>query len=238
MGCTPPAYGVGMHTLGPYTFTETDAQRTVGNLDDIWAILCEGRDARVIQNLYPALSGDLATDLVRVWTAWAAAGAALRAAGQLPARAHGSVAQLNVSAGGLPKTAVPTLEVGWRGAAGDRQATRVHHGRPWQALCLWSTEVIAELRSQGHPIAPGLAGENITVSGLAWADVRAGVRLQVGGVLCEISAYALPCFQNKPWFTDGSFETMHHTRGPVSRVYATVLQPGTIALGDMVTLEP
>ena len=227
-----------MHTLGPYTFSETDATRTVANLDEVWALYGEGRDARVLEGLYPTLSGDLATDLSRVWAAWASAGPALRAAGQLPARAHGAVAQLNISGGGLPKQPVPTLEVGWRGAVGDRQATRVHHGRPWQALCLWSSEVVADLHAKGHPIAPGLAGENITVSGLVWADVRAGVRLQVGGVLCEISAYALPCFQNKAWFAGADFETMHHSRGPVSRVYATVLQPGTITVGDTVTLEP
>lgn len=227
-----------MHSLGPYTFTETDAQRTVANLDDLWALYAEGRDATVLEPLHPTLTGDLATDLERVWAAWAAAGPALRAAGQLPARAEGSVAQLNVSGGGLPKTPVPLVEVDWRGVVGDRQATRVHHGRPWQALCLWSTEVIAELQTQGHPIAAGLAGENITVSGLHWPDVRAGVRLQVGSVLCEVSAYALPCFQNKAWFIDGEFEVMHHERGPVSRVYATVLQPGTITVGDAVILEP
>lgn len=227
-----------MHSLGPYTFTETDAQRTVANLDDIWALYAQGRDAAVLEPLYPTLTGDVASDLERVWTAWSAAGPALRAAGQLPARAEGTVAQLNVSGGGLPKTPVPLVEVGWKGVVGDRQATRVHHGRPWQALCLWSTEVIAGLHAQGHPIAAGLAGENITVSGLHWADVRAGVRLQIGSVLCEVSAYALPCFQNKAWFLDGEFEVMHHERGPVSRVYATVLQPGTITVGDSVILEP
>ena len=121
---------------------------------------------------------------------------------------------------------------------GDRQATRVHHGRPWQALCLWSAEVIDEFRTQGHPIAPGRAGENVTVSGLPWEQVRPGVRLQVSNVLCEISAYALPCYQNKPWFIDGDFEVMNHERGPVSRVYATVLQPGDIAVGDEAILEP
>ena len=227
-----------MHSIGPYTFTETDAQRTVGNLDAVWALLAEGRDAHVLAPLYPTLTGELATDLELVWSAWAAAGPALRAAGQLPPRAEGKVTQLNVSAGGLPKTPVPSVEVGWRGVEGDRQATRVHHGRPWQALCLWSHEVIDTLHAQGHPIAPGLAGENITVAHVAWADVRPGVRLQVGDVLCEVSAYALPCFQNRAWFKEGDFDTMHHERGPVSRVYATVLQPGGITVGDTVTLEP
>ncbi len=227
-----------MHSIGPYTFTETDARRTVGNLDAIWALYAEGRDATILEPLYPTLTGDLATDLERVWTAWNAAGPALRADGQLPARAEGRVTHLSVSPGGLPKTPVDRVEVTWLGATGDRQATRVHHGRPWQALCLWSNEVIDAFRAAGHPIAPGLAGENITLSGLAWADVRAGVRLRVGGVLCEISAYTLPCFQNKAWFKAGDFEAMHHERGPVSRVYATVLEPGAITVGDVVILEP
>lgn len=227
-----------MHSIGPYTFTETDARRTAGHLDDVWALLSQGRDTAVLEPLYPTLTGDLATDLQLVWTAWMAAGPALRAAGQLPVRAEGSVAQLNLSDGGLPKTPVERVEVGWRGVVGDRQATRVHHGRPWQALCLWSTEVIDALRSDGHPIAPGLAGENITLTGLPWPDVRAGVRLRIGDVLCEVSAYALPCFQNRPWFKDGEFDVMNHERGDVSRVYATVLEPGTITVGQPAILEP
>jgi MOSC domain-containing protein YiiM len=150
----------------------------------------------------------------------------------------GSVAQLNVSQGGLPKLPVPRVSVGWRGVVGDRQATRVHHGRPWQALCLWSTEVIAQLHAQGHPIAAGLAGENITLTGLPWSELRPGVRLRIGTVLCEVSLYALPCFQNTAWFLDGDFQVMHHERGPVSRVYATVLEPGEVAIGDDAVLEP
>ena len=61
---------------------------------------------------------------------------------------------------------------------------------------------------------------------------------RVGTVLCEVSAYALPCASNKPWFIDGDFHVMHHERGPVSRVYATVLEPGRIAVGDPAILEP
>jgi len=227
-----------MHSIGPYTFTETDARRTVANLDDVWRLYEQRRDATVLKPLYPTLTGDLVTDLQRVWVAWTAAGPALRAAGQLPGRSEGTVAQLNVSQGGLPKTPVERVGVDWRGVVGDRQATRVHHGRPWQALCLWSTEVIDALHAQGHPIAPGLAGENITLSGLPWPEVRAGVRLRVGDVLCEVSAYALPCFQNRPWFKGGEFEVMHHERGDISRVYATVLKPGSITVGQQAILEP
>lgn len=227
-----------MHRIGPYQFTETDAQRTVGSHTTVWDLLTEGRDPTVVEHLLPTLSGELAHDLPLVWAAWEAAGHAYRAAGALPPRTEGSVAALHRSDGGLPKTAVPEVDVDWRGVVGDRQASRTHHGRPWQALCLWSTEVIGQFRADGHPIAPGLAGENITVTGLPWAEVRPGVRLRVGEVLCCISSYAIPCKQNTGWFIDGDFMVMHHDRGPVSRVYATVVEPGRIRVGDAAVLEP
>ena len=227
------------YAIGPYQFTETDAKRTVGLADEIFDLYGEGRDATVIEHLRPRQpTGDVESDLTAAWSAWTSAGPALRAAGQLPARSEGTVVQLSVSPGGLPKLPVESAEVTWSGMAGDRQATRVHHGRPWQALCIWSAEVIDDFRRRGHPLSPGLAGENITVDGLPWADVRAGVRMRVGEVLCEVSAYTLPCSSNKRWFIDGDFTVMHHERGPVSRVYATVLEPGRIAVGDAAVLEP
>ena len=47
---------------------------------------------------------------------------ALRAAGRLPARATGSVVQLNVSDGGVPKRPVESVDIDERGVDGDRQA--------------------------------------------------------------------------------------------------------------------
>jgi len=225
--------------LGPYRFSQTDAKRTVMFGDEIFDLYGQGRDGNLIEDLRPPrASGKLEADLAAVWSAWTSAGPALRAAGQLPARAEGVVEQLSVSPGGLPKLRIDPAEITWTGMVGDRQATRLHHGRPWQALCIWSSEVIDAFRAGGHPLAPGRAGENITIRGLPWSDVRAGVRLQIGTVLCEVSCYALPCRTNKPWFLDGNFNLMHHDRGPVSRVYATVLQPGAISVGDSAILEP
>ncbi len=40
------------------------------------------------------------------------------------------------------------------------------------------------------------------------------------------------------WFSDRDFTRIHHSRGPISRVYATVLEPGTVTTGDRVVLEP
>jgi hypothetical protein len=227
-----------VYTIGPYNFTETDARRTVELFDDLWGFLEDGRDAAVIAQLRPVLTGDVADDIEVVWQALQAAGPALRAADELPSTVHGTVDQLSLSGGGVPKLPAPTVDVDYSGVVGDKQNSRQHHGRPWQALCVWSTEVIAAFAADGHPIAAGRAGENITVSGLPWADVRPGVRLCIGSVVCDVSSYALPCKHNAPWFIDGNFRLMHHERGPVSRLYATVLQPGRISVGDDAVLEP
>ena len=227
-----------MFLIGPYMFTKSDAQRTVKYGGEIFDLYGQGRKASVIEHLRPTFTGELEADLQSVWKAWTAAGPALRAAGELPTRRLGRVAQISVSPGGLPKRPIDMVDVGWRGLEGDRQATRVHHGRPWQALCIWSSEVIARFRAEGHPLEPGFAGENVTIAGLDWGDVRPGVRLQIGKVLCEVTAFSLPCFQNRPFFLNGDFGVMHHERGPVSRVYATVLQPGIMRAEDTVILEP
>ena len=151
----------------------------------------------------------------------------------------GVVVQLNRSDGGVPKRPVDRLEVDWSGAVGDRQADRRHHGRPFQALCLWSADVIAALQAEGHPIDRGSAGENVTVAGVDWAALRPGTIVRVGEVVAEISSHATPCSKNRAWFSDGDWNRIDHDRHPGwSRLYAWVLERGTIAPGDVVVVEP
>lgn len=159
-------------------------------------------------------------------------------AGLLPAAAGGSVVGLFAGSGGVPKHGVDRVEVDLGGVVGDRQATRRHHGAPFQALCLWSSEVIASLAADGHPIGPGSAGENVTIAGLEWALVTPVLRLAIGSVVADVSSYAVPCRQNAPWFSDRRFDRIHHRHGPISRMYATVVEPGSIVVGDTVVLEP
>jgi MOSC domain-containing protein YiiM len=240
--------------LPPWTYTGQDAQRTVAHGPDLIDLVATsvpaGGEAHAADR---ARLGDLRVDAEEVRGRAAAgdgladavrevvrlrdeAAAVVREAGVLGPDAEGVVSHLAISDGGVPKRSVDEVEVGWRGVVGDRQAARQHHGRPWQALCLWSTEVIDDFVAQGDPLAPGRAGENITLTGLPWDRVRPGVRLRVGTVLCDVWAYALPCKKNAQWFADRRFDRMHHRHGPVSRVYAQVLEPGTIAVGDAATL--
>jgi MOSC domain-containing protein YiiM len=149
------------------------------------------------------------------------------------------VVHLAVSGGGVPKKGVDRFDVDWSGAVGDRQNDRKHHGRPFQALCLWSDEVIGVLQAEGHPIEPGSAGENVTVHGIDWAGLRPGTILRIGAVSMELSAHATPCAKNAQWFSDRRFARIDHDEHPGwSRLYASVRTPGSIRVGDEVEVEP
>ena len=152
------------------------------------------------------------------------------------AQTQGVVAGLFLSDGGVPKSAVDSVDIGWRGVLGDRQASRAHHGRPWQAVCLWSADVVADLARAGHPIRPGSAGENVSVRGLDWSEARPGARMSLGTVTLAVAAYAIPCSKNARWFADGDYERMSHERSDRSRLYARVEQPGRVSVGDTVRL--
>jgi hypothetical protein len=152
---------------------------------------------------------------------------------------EGSLERISVSGGGVPKLAVDVADVGERGVVGDRQAARQHHGRPWQALCLWSADVIDALRSEGHPIEPGAAGENLTIAGVDWSTIRPGTRILAGEVVLDVSSWAPPCSKNARWFVGGDFTRMDHDLHPGwGRAYAWVLEPGRVAQGDPVIVEP
>src|SRR6266508_2701810 len=66
----------------------------------------------------------------------------------------GTVHQISVSGGGVPKLPVPEAEITANGVSGDRQRDLRVHGGPERAVCLFSLDVIERLRAEGHPIAP------------------------------------------------------------------------------------
>jgi MOSC domain-containing protein YiiM len=240
-----------MFAIGPHEFTDQDIHTT---LEAGWAlfdllelglpahatavvephrVVAEAVLDEVVAGTTPPEDG-----LIAFWDEWHAAMAVLRRHGALGPSAMGTVTALFRSDGGVPKEPVEQIVVDWSGVVGDRQEDRRNHGRPWQALCLWSNEVIDAFAAQGNPLAPGRAGENITITGIDWVRMRPGVQLQIGDVRAEVSSYAVPCAKNRDWFTDGRFDRMHHKHGPISRIYATVLEPGTIEVGCPVLLEP
>ncbi|MGQ0848685.1 MAG: MOSC domain-containing protein [Actinomycetota bacterium] len=145
----------------------------------------------------------------------------------------GAVVQVNSSRGGVPKLPVADARVLFMGLEGDNHHDRRFHGGPERALCLFSLDVIEALRLEGHPIFPGAAGENITVSGVDWSTVRPGTRWWIGDrVEIEVTGYTTPCEKNAAWFVDGDFTRMGQRQHPgSSRVYARVLSEGQVAAG-------
>lgn len=153
----------------------------------------------------------------------------------------GHVAQISVNPrGGVPKYAVPSAELTTEGVLGDKQRDRRFHGGPQRAVCLFSAERIAALQAEGHAIAPGTTGENLTVAGLDWSALQVGDRLVVGEwVELEITGYAAPCSNIEASFADGSFKRISQKLHPGwSRLYARVLAEGLVHEGDAVEHAP
>jgi MOSC domain-containing protein YiiM len=151
----------------------------------------------------------------------------------------GRIFQLNTSPGGVPKLAIREAEVTELGLIGDDHKFPDIHGGPERAVCLFSLERILELQSEGHPIFPGAVGENITVSGIDWNEVTPGQQLQLGAeVLVEITSYTSPCNSIPESFIGGEYQRISQKLHPgYSRVYARVLRPGRIAIGQTVQLN-
>jgi MOSC domain-containing protein YiiM len=92
----------------------------------------------------------------------------------------GRLESINSSGGGVPKTALFEAHITADGINGDVQRDLRYHGGPDRAVSIFSLELIRALQAEGHPIAAGTAGENLTVSGVDWALMTPGRELQIG----------------------------------------------------------
>lgn len=149
------------------------------------------------------------------------------------------VHQINVSDGGVPKQPVLEAKVLKEGIEGDRQRNLKVHGGPDRAVCLFSVELIERMQDEGHSIAAGSSGENLTLSGLAWDSLEPGCRLKIGpSVQLEVTSYCAPCTWNARWFRDGDISRISQKSNPGwSRLYARVLRTGVVRPGDVVAVK-
>ena len=148
------------------------------------------------------------------------------------------IVQISLSAGGVPKRAVPSAWVTALGVRGDVQRDHEHHGGQDRALCLFSGERIRALQAEGHPIAPGSIGENLTIEGVDWNAVTPGSYLRLGEqVIAQVTRYTAPCANITAFFLDRDYSRVSQKRHPGdSRVYARVLREGSLTSGDPVQL--
>jgi MOSC domain-containing protein YiiM len=152
-------------------------------------------------------------------------------------RRTGRIESINTSRGGVPKDPVFEAMITEAGLDRDRQRNRRFHGGPDRAVVLFSLEVIHDLQREGHAIAPGTTGENLTVSGLEWRGVVPGTEIAAGGARLVVTTYVTPCLTIAPSFARGEFMRIsHHEHPGWSRVAARVVEAGPVRVGDTVEL--
>jgi len=156
----------------------------------------------------------------------------------------GTVQQVSVSRGGIPKLPIPAAELTEMGIAGDEWRYRFHGGRR-QAILLVTIEGIDELVSQGFPLFPGALGENLTTRGLDRGELRIGRRIRVGQAEIELTRLRLPCatldvygpgIQAAIYDAQVQAGNLESQRWGLSGFYASVVQPGTVRAGDAIAL--
>jgi len=150
----------------------------------------------------------------------------------------GRLESINSSRGGVPKMSAFEALVTEDGLDGDRQRDRLSHGGVNRAVVLYSLDVIRALQAEGHSIATGSTGENLTVSGIDWTAVVPGVELRVGDVRLRITNYASPCHKVAPYFVNQEFTRISQKVHPGwSRVCARVVSGGIVRIGDAVEVS-
>ena len=105
----------------------------------------------------------------------------------------GTIVQVNVSLGGIPKRPVAAALITPLGLSGDRHAHPQIHGGPNQAVLIVTAEAIEELQANGYPLFYGALGENLTTRGLDRRQFRTGQQLRAGAALVEITKVRGPC---------------------------------------------
>ena len=158
---------------------------------------------------------------------------------------QGTIVQVNVSFGGLPKRSVPEGLVTSLGLEGDRHAHPAIHGGPRQAILLIAVEVVDDLAARGYPVFYGALGENLTTRGLRIRDLRIGDQLRAGSALLEITKPRGPCTALRVYgeslqheIYDAGVKALDTAspRWGMSGFYARVLQAGIVRPNDPISL--
>jgi len=134
--------------------------------------------------------------------------------------------------------AAGAVEISYLGIEGDFIGDQDNHGGPDQAVYVYGSTDYDWWRGElGREIDAGTFGENLTISGLESATLNIGDRLQVGGVLLEVTAPRIPCSTLAARMRDPEFvKTYRHGERP--GLYCRVIQGGAVQAGDDVVLRP
>jgi MOSC domain-containing protein YiiM len=140
-----------------------------------------------------------------------------------------TVASINISDGGIPKSPLARAHVTSSGISGDAH-NHEKHNTPMQALCLFDLAGLSELRAEGYELVPGSLGENITLDGIDVDTLEIGDRLRFsGGVEVEVTKRRSPCY-----VLDAIDESLKTALVGRIGVYARVITTGMVNSGEEV----
>ena len=149
----------------------------------------------------------------------------------------GRLESINLSRGGVPKASAFEALITGHGLDGDHQRDTYYHGGPDRAVVLFSLDVIRALQREGHPIAIGTTGENLTISRLDWGAVAPGAEIAIGDVRLHVTKFASPCDKIAGSLAGGEIARLSQKAHPGwSRVCARVIAEGLVRMGDTVEL--
>ena len=141
------------------------------------------------------------------------------------------VVSINISAGGIPKSAVCSARLTKDGLEGDGH-NHEKHRTPLQAVSLQDIEKLDELRQEGFPLFPGTTGENLTVRGLQINTLPLGIILKFsGGVVLELTKVRKPCY-----VLDAIDPRLKETIAGRCGLYAKVLREGILTRAETIKI--
>ena len=158
----------------------------------------------------------------------------------------GTILQVSIGKGGVPKYPVPEARVTPVGLDGDEFAHPQIHGGPRQAVLLIAAEIFEELAPLGYRLGPGSLGENVTMAGIDRRQLRVGQRYRLGPeVMVELTKFRTPCNTLKVYGQEirrDIFDAQVKAGDPasprwgMSGMYASVIESGTIRPGDAIVM--
>ncbi len=130
------------------------------------------------------------------------------------------------------------VEITPLGLVGDSVTDKKHHGGPDQAVYVYTAEDYYYWSGALEKLVPpGTFGDNLTIRGLLSAACAVGDRLEIGGVILEVTAPRIPCGTLAARMGDPAFiKRFRQAERP--GLYCRVIQPGFVSVGAEVSYKP
>ena len=108
-----------------------------------------------------------------------------------------------------------------------------HAGKWHRQISLLSADKIDAFNKRGATVIPGAFGENLVVEGFDFRALPVGTLLRCNDVLLEMTQIGKECHSHCE-----IYKKMGDCIMPREGVFARVLEPGTISVGDEMTIVP